>query len=77
LPGYLLATIRGAKSADQIEQELKRKNITHLMVREDLLTDFLAHNLTPNQAAVWNRFAESRLTLSFRDRNHAVYQIHG
>jgi hypothetical protein len=26
---------------------------------------------------VWNRFAESRLTLSFRDRNHAVYQIHG
>jgi hypothetical protein len=77
LPGYLLAAIRGAKSADQIEQELKRKNITHLMVREDLLTDFLAHNLTPSQAAVWNRFAESRLNLSFRDRNHAVYQIHG
>jgi hypothetical protein len=77
LPGYLLAAIRGAKSADQIEQELKRKNITHLMVREDLLTDFLAHNLTPKQGEVWNRFAESRLTLSFRDRNHAVYQIHG
>ena len=54
------------KSADQIEQELKRKNITHLMVREDLLTDFLAHNLTPKQGEVWNRFAESRLTLSFR-----------
>ena len=77
LPGYLLAAIRGAESADQIEQELKRKDITHLMVREDLLTDFLAHNLTPKQGEVWNRFAESRLTLSFRDRNHAVYQIHG
>ena len=77
LPAFLLTAIRGAESADQIERALKEKNITHLIAREDLLADFLAHNLTPNQAAVWNRFAQSRLALSFRDRNYAVYQLHG
>jgi hypothetical protein len=77
LPGFLLAAIRGAASADQIEQKLKSRGITHLMVREDLLTAFLTNNLTPVQAALWNRFAETRLRLSFRDRNYAVYQIHG
>jgi hypothetical protein len=77
LPGYLLAVIRRAKTADQIAQVLKEKSITHLMIREDLLTDFLTHNLTPNQATLWNGFAQSRLSLSFRDRGHAVYQVHG
>jgi hypothetical protein len=77
LPGYLLGVIRAAKSPDQIDQALKRKQITHLMVREELLVDFLTHNLTPAQAAMWSQFAQSRLTLNFRDRGHAVYQLHG
>jgi hypothetical protein len=47
------------------------------MVREELLVDFLTHNLTPTQADVWSQFAQSRLTLNFRDRGHAVYQLHG
>jgi hypothetical protein len=77
LPGYLLGVIRAAKSPDQIDQALKRKQITHLMAREELLVDFLTHNLTPAQAATWSQFAQSRLTLNFRDRGHAVYQLHG
>jgi len=77
LPGFLLAAIRGATSADQIEQKLKSRGITHLMVREDLLTAFLTNNLSPARAALWNRFAETRLRLEFRDRHYAVYQIHG
>ncbi len=77
LPELLLAAIRGAANAEQIEQKLESRGITHLMVREDLLTAFLTNNLTPAQAALWNRFAETRLRLGFRDRNHAVYQIHG
>jgi hypothetical protein len=47
------------------------------MIREDLLTGFLTHNLTPNQAVVWNGFVQSRLSLNFRDRGHAVYQVNG
>jgi hypothetical protein len=77
LPGYLLGAIRSAKSPDQIAQALKQKQITHLMVREDLLADFLGHNLTANQVAVWNHFAQSWLVFEFRDRGHAVYQLHG
>jgi hypothetical protein len=26
---------------------------------------------------VWNQFVQNRLTLMFRDRGHAVYQLHG
>lgn len=78
LPGYLLAAIRGARSPEQIEQALKRQGITHLIAREDLLKNFLTHNLTADQAALWNRFAQKRLTLMFRDRGRAaVYQLHG
>jgi hypothetical protein len=77
LPGYLLGAIRTAKSPDQIVQALKQKQITHLMVREDLLADFLGHNLTANQVALWNHFAQSSLVFEFRDRGHAVYQLHG
>src|SRR6185369_5676605 len=77
LPGFLLAAIRDSASPDQIERKLKTQGITHLMVREDLLTGFLANNLSPAQAALWNRFAETRLREDFRDRGHAVYQIHG
>jgi Dolichyl-phosphate-mannose-protein mannosyltransferase len=77
LPGYLLGAVRAAQNTDQIAQTLKRKDITHLMVREDLLTRFLTNNLTPNQMSLWNEFAMSRLRLLFRDRGHAVYQLDG
>jgi dolichyl-phosphate-mannose-protein mannosyltransferase len=77
LPGYLLWAIRQSANAEQIFQALKQKHITYLMAREDLLGKFLSHNLTPDQAAIWNRFAESRLTLGFRDHGYAVYQLHG
>jgi hypothetical protein len=77
LPGYLLGAVHAATTPEEITRALKRKQITHLIVREDLLTEFLRHNLTPDQAAVWNRFGQSRLELKFRDRGYAVYQLHG
>jgi hypothetical protein len=77
LPGYLLGAIRAAKNADQIDRALRQKQITHLMAHEDLLARFLSDNLTPDQALVWNDFAATKITLSFRDRGYAVYQLHG
>ena len=77
LPGFLLATIRAAKNVEQINQSLAQEHITHLMAREQLLTFFLHHNLTPEQAALWSRFTESRLEVKFRDRGHVVYQLNG
>jgi len=77
LPGYLLAAIRAAKTPADIAQSLHRQKITHLMMREDILTEFLTHNLTAPQAALWNQFAQSWLALKFRDRGHSVYQLHG
>jgi hypothetical protein len=77
LPGYLFAAIRTAKSAEEIAQTLTRKQITHLMIREDLLAEFLGNNLTAKQVALWNQFAQSRLELKYRDRGHSVFQLHG
>jgi hypothetical protein len=77
LPGFLLGAIRAAKNAAQIEQSLRQNQITHLMAREELLARFLSNNLTPEQGRLWNEFAGRALTLSFRQRGYAVYQLHG
>ena len=77
LPGFLLAALRAAKNPDEIDKTLKAKNITHLMVREDLLKRFLMANLTRVQGELWNEFAAIRLKLIFRQGVYAIYQLHG
>ena len=77
LPGYLLAAIRNARNIAQLEQSLKGNQITHLMLREDLLTGFLSNNLTADQVRLWNDFAASRLRLNFRQGGYAVYEMNG
>jgi hypothetical protein len=77
LPGILLSAIRDAKNADQISYPLKQMNVTHLMVREDLLTAFLSNNLRADQAGLWNEFASTRLQPMFRARGYSVYQLNG
>lgn len=77
LPGFLLGAIRGARRSEEIEQALKREEITHLMMREDLLMAFLSNNLDAEQARLWNAFALSRLTPVFRERGYSVYQLNG
>jgi 4-amino-4-deoxy-L-arabinose transferase-like glycosyltransferase len=77
LPGFLLDSVRKAKTADQVLQSLKQVKLTHLMMREDLLAAFLTNNLTADQAKVWNEFAATRLKPSFRARGYSVYQLHG
>lgn len=77
LPGFLLGAIRAASNAEQIEQSLRQKQITHLMAREDLLARFLRDNLTPDQGRLWNEFAGRALKLGFRGRGYAVYHLHG
>lgn len=77
LPGFLLGTVRSAKNPEQLEQALRQKEITHLLMREDLLAAFLTHNLSPEQARLWNEFAATRLKPVFRRSGYAVYQFNG
>jgi hypothetical protein len=72
-----LGAIRNAKDLTQLEQSFRGKQITHFMLREDLLTDFLSNNLSADHARLWNDFATSRLRLDFRERGYAVYQLNG
>jgi hypothetical protein len=76
LPAFLIGAIQKAKDSRAIGQILDNKSITHLMIREDLLTRFLSENLTPAQGRLWNDFATTRLKLAFRERGYAVYEIH-
>ena len=71
----LVGAIRAAKNTEQIAQSLKQMNITHLMMREDLLTAFLSNNLTADQAKLWNELAMTRLKPMFRERGYSVYQL--
>jgi hypothetical protein len=75
LPAFLLGAVQKAKDPQDIERTLKSKRITHFLAREDLLTRFLADNLTQTQKLMWNDFALRRLKLAFRERGYAVYSI--
>ncbi len=77
LPGFLLTAIQTAKKSEQINETLKRKNITHLMIREDLLKRYLMNNLTPSQGGLWNDYVKSHVKLLFRHGDYALYQVHG
>jgi hypothetical protein len=77
LPGFLLRTIREAKEPVDIARQLKAKNLTHLLVRDELLIRFLHDNLDGPQQRLWADFATHHLTSLFRDRGYSVWQLHG
>ena len=77
LPGFLLRTIREAKEPVDITRQLKAKGLTHLLVRDELLTRFLHDNLDAPQQRLWADFTTNHLTSLFRDRGYSVWQLHG
>ena len=77
LPGFLFAAIRSAKEPADIGRELESKHLTHLLVRDELLSRFLRDNLDPAHQRVWDSFALSHLKTLFRDRGYSVLQVHG
>jgi hypothetical protein len=76
LPAFLIGAIRKAKDPQDIGQILNSRKITHLMIREDLLTRFLSENLSEVEGRLWNRFAATHLKVVFRERGYAVYEIY-
>jgi hypothetical protein len=77
LPGFLFAAVRAVKEPADIGRQLKAKELTHLLVRDDLFVRFLRDNLDPAQQRVWNSFASNHLKTLFRDRGYSVLQLHG
>lgn len=77
LPSVFLQTIQNAQNEGEFGDKLRDRGLTHLLVREDLLTRFLSNNLTPEQWKRWSSFADHHLQALFRSRGYSVYQIHG
>ena len=77
LPGFLLWAIRSAKEPADVGSQLKKKNLTHLLVRDELLIRFLRDNLDPAQQRLWDAFTTNHLKSLFRDQGYSVLQLHG
>lgn len=77
LPGVLTGAIRSAKEPAEIGRRLQERHLTHLLVREDLLSRFLRDNLTPAQHRLWDSYASMHLKSLFREHGYSVLQVHG
>ena len=73
----LIRAIRAAREVDDIYAGLRKKGLTHLLVRDGLLLGFLNENLTVEQKKLWVSFANLYLQGLFHSRGYYVYQIHG
>jgi hypothetical protein len=77
LPGVLTGAIRSAREPADIGRRLQARHLTHLLVREDLLSQFLRDNLTPREHRLWESYASTHLKSVFRERGYSVLQVHG
>lgn len=77
LPGFLLGAIQSAKEPADVARRLKARHLTHLLVRDELLTRFLRDNLDPAQQRLWADFTANYLKGLFRDGGYSVLQLHG
>lgn len=75
LPWYLLKVIRDAQRGEDIKVALRKKGITHLMVREDLLEHFLVTNLGSREREIWDAFARRGLQTLSRHQGYSLYAI--
>jgi hypothetical protein len=73
----LVGLIGDAKNSSDIEIGLRRRGLTHLMARTDLLVTFLQNNLTAENSDKWNRFVQTHLRTLYQDERYAVVEIHG
>jgi hypothetical protein len=73
----LVGLIGDAKESADIEIGLRKRGLTHLMVRTDLLLTYLKNNLTGENSGMWNGFVRAHLRTVYQDESYAVLEIHG
>ncbi len=77
LPGFLLGAVRASKEPRDLARQFKAKNLTHLLVRDELLVRFLRDNLDAPHKRLWDAFAARHLKSLFRERGYSVFELHG
>jgi len=77
LPGFLLDAIRTAKEPADIARRIQTKQLTHLLVREDLLIRFLDDNLDAREKRLWHAFSSHHLKRLFGRQGYSVLQLYG
>jgi len=77
LPGFLLDAIRSAKEPADIARRIQTKQLTHLLVREDLLIRFLDDNLDAREKRLWHAFSSHHLKRLFGRQGYSVLQLYG
>ncbi|HWP58724.1 MAG TPA: glycosyltransferase family 39 protein [Candidatus Acidoferrales bacterium] len=77
LPRFLVDAIDKAAEPKALADALKRKDLTHLVVRENLLRRFLVDNLSPQKLALWESFAARSLRRLAHANDCSLYAILG
>ncbi len=73
----LVGLIGAAKESADIEIGLRKRGLTHLMVRTNLLLSYLKNNLTAENSGMWNGFVRDHVQTLYQDESYAVLEIHG
>ena len=73
----LVGLIGAAKEGADIEIGLRKRGLTHLMVRTNLLLSYLKNNLTAENSGMWNGFVRGHVQTLYQDESYAVLEIHG
>ena len=77
LPWVLLQTLKTAEDPGGVEKQLKQRNLTHLVAREELLQRFLVDNLPPHKLDLWQAFKQRGLRELYHAHGYFLYQIDG
>jgi hypothetical protein len=72
---FLLTTIRQDLSAEAMAANLKKAGITHLIVRYDLLNQWIENNFNENQKGTFARLFNEYMDLVFSKAGHGVYRL--
>ena len=64
-----------ATGPNDIRDGLLKAGATHLVVREDLLQEYLATGIPHEKRLTWYRYLESRGRKLFESRGYTVYQV--
>ena len=70
-----LRILNSAGDEEAIRKGLGNLEITHLLIRQDLLLRFLQNNLSPAQRERWVRFGNRYLKFLFGENGYAVYKL--
>ena len=75
--GFLLDTLKRAKSSTDVLMRLQKRGITHLLIRYDLFNQWQIDNFGKGEKAIFTKFFEVHLKPLFSRNNYGLFELKG